>query len=161
MESMLSLLQIGADAIKRAGRGAVADAETPDVIGTISAIQRELAAIKKGLVAEATGPMVGEGYRLVERRSATRTYNTAAILAALDREGATLPPMAQALQSGAATVTWHWSKLKDMFEREGIDMRIAHREIEEDGDIEAPMVGEVWKSTFEAQPISPTEKEAS
>lgn len=129
---------------------------TPDAAGRIRKMETDLADIRRGLEAEASGPMEGTEYRIVTTRSATRTFNTGRIL--VDYANAEGSDLLLALwklrEEGALRITWLWSRLEKVFMQHDLELRKVGHELTplEDGDLDAPHVGEVWteKTTREA-----------
>jgi len=121
---------------------------TADVAGRVRKLERDLADFRRGLVAE-TGPQTGLEYRLVEARSASRTYNTAAILH--DHNPDLWAGLLNLKDEGAVRLSWQWSRLVKVF---GDELRVARHEIEDDGDLGGPHVGEVWASTVRLEGLT-------
>ncbi len=104
--------------------------------------------------------VTGTKYRTVTTRSCKRTYNTAAIMVGLARADE-LPEVTDpvealmwAIENKVATVKWGWRQLEKMAKGLGLPMRVVPREIADDGDIEAPWVGEDWKDKTTQEPIT-------
>ena len=116
-----------------------------DWLGRLDKIIRDLTQLKRTVMDELPGPVDGNEYRVVEQRKANRSYNTAAILADFDERGIGLRDL---LRRDAARLSWHWTGLKRAAESEDVDLTIAHHEIEDEGEMDGPLVGEVWKSYY-------------
>jgi hypothetical protein len=134
------------DAIERAAEELInrpipSDEEAVDMAGRLAYVIGKLNAYKRALLAEVSGPVTGSQYRTVTGRKASRSYNTASILSRFDAAGVSLHDLRAA---DAVRLNWRWSELKKTAYDSGVTLSIAPREIEDDGDVEAPMVGEVW-----------------
>jgi len=119
------------------------DAEAADWAGRLAKISRDVNEYKRGLLSEMSGPVSGSTYRVVESNSAERSYNTASILHRFAEQAWGLIDLVQA---GAVRLDWQWTKLQAAAREAKVDLLITHRELAEDGDIDAPMVGEIWKT---------------
>lgn len=124
------------------------DDELADIIGRLTAISRRVNDLKRGYMSEVSGPLVGADYKLTESRSASRSYNTAAILAAFDMQGYGLTELRKA---DAVRLSWRWTELKRAAYEAGVVMRIAPQEVSDDGDVEAPMIGETWQTDLRVE----------
>lgn len=128
------------------------DERVADIIGETRAIEVLLTEWRRGLVVEATAEgetVEGEGYRVTVGHKATRSYNTAGLLAAVN------PDTHQALRSlraaGAVELKWRWTQLRRFFASERLELRVVPREVGDDGDLDGPHVGEVWSDTATLQ----------
>lgn len=113
-----------------------------DLIGELGHIISKLNNYRRALLAE-TGEAEGERYRIVAGRKARRSYNTAALVAALG-----LKPI---LDADAARLTFRWTELRRLAMAEGITLSIAGREVSDYGDLEEPMVGEIWQDDYRVE----------
>lgn len=129
------------------------DVEVPDVVGRLAAISLKVNGLKRDLLAEVSEPSQGEHYQIVGFRKADRSYNTAAILA----EFADAPGggwgISELRKLDAVRLTWRWTELKRAVHEAGVGLRITSREIDDDGDMDAPMVGEVWSDDWQVKGI--------
>lgn len=127
----------------------VPESDTPDVVGRVQAAERKLSAWRRALLSESV-PTIGEDYKIEEKRSAERSYNTPRIFADLAM------PVLDVITAGAVDLTWKWTGLKNLFIREGIDMVVAQRELgSADQHLDAPHVGEVWRSRTSIAGLAP------
>lgn len=124
---------------------------TADYVGRLDAVIRSLQGHRKMVMSEVSGPTTGREYRIATSNRAVRSYNTAAIL---HRFGEKDWQLGDLIRSGAVKLGWQWTALNVAVRTAGVDMTIAQRELVEDGDIEAPMVGEVWKSDLRVEGVS-------
>lgn len=124
------------------------DEDVADFTGLIRAEEVRLADFRRLLLSE-TAPAEGKAYRVVESRSATRSYNTARILSDFMEDGSDmLTTMFELMRTGALKLEWKWTKLKGEFEKRDVSMVVASHEIDEDSaDLESPHVGEVWSTS--------------
>lgn len=116
-----------------------------DWLGRLDKIIRDLSQLKRTVLDELPGPVDGEEYRVVEQRKANRSYNTAAIHQAFASKGLDIFDL---IRQDAARLSWHWTGLKRAAESEDVDLTIAHHEIEDEGELGGPLVGEVWTSYY-------------
>ncbi len=124
--------------------------DDPDELGRIDKIIRDLSLIRKTSLAELSGPVTGSAYRVTEQRKAKRSYNTAAILVAFGKKD--LPLMAL-VHGDAVRLTWQWTKLRQMMHAADVDLVLTSREVENLGDADAPMIGEVWTSYYKIEGV--------
>lgn len=120
-----------------------AEGAEADWLGRVTAIIRTLNEKKLTVLDELPGPVDGDEYRVVEANTAKRSYNTAAILARFAAKGYDLTDL---IGMRAAQLEWRWTQLKRAAAQADVDLEIAHHEIEDFGEIEGPLVGEVWAS---------------
>lgn len=155
----------------------------PDASGRLRAVEITLAEVRRGwnaatLVAvkdpeNPLGPetfpaertlfgtvkprVVGTQYRTVTKRSAKRTYSTAAILkGAGDSEhfaGSPLEALMAMLREGAVRLDYVWGEFEKFCRRYGLPMRVVEGAITDDGDVTGPWVGEVWKETVSQEAV--------
>ena len=116
-----------------------------DWLGRLDKIIRDLNGLKRAVLDELPGPVDGDEYRVVEQRKATRSYNTAAILSRFAEKDVTLREL---IGRDAARLNWHWTGLKNASQAEDVNLTIAHHEIEDEGELDGPLVGEVWSSYY-------------
>ncbi len=116
-----------------------------DAVGRLAKIIRDLGTFKRGLMSEVSRPLIGVDYQLTEGRSAKRSYNSAAILSAFEDKGWGIGMLAS---DDVVRLGWQWTKLKAALTEADITLTIAAHEVEDLGDIDAPMVGEVWDTTY-------------
>lgn len=124
----------------------VADDQLADTVGDLRAAERVLADVRRMLMSELTGPVVGERAEVTESRSAKRSYNTSGLLSAFGGFDA-LPRL---VSQDVVRVSWQWSNLRRVAAAEDVTLSVASHEIE-DGDTEA-LIGEVWESKYEVKP---------
>jgi hypothetical protein len=128
----------------------VTDDQLVDTIGTIRAIETRLAAVRKSLTAEITGPQDGSDYRAVTNRKAVRSYNTNGILAAFGGD------LQRLLRADAVRLQWRWTQLERACNVGDVPLTKVFHEID-DGDPDA-MVGEVWTDDIRVEAIPATEQ---
>ncbi|HHH27368.1 MAG TPA: hypothetical protein ENK57_03320 [Polyangiaceae bacterium] len=120
------------------------DEHLPDLVAVLRRVETELAERRRGILAE-LDPNVdrldGERFTLEVPRRAVRSFNTAAIMTALQTAGVTL---LDAVAADAVRLTWRWTPLRRLFRDAGIEMRVAPREVSDLEGPDAPHVGEVW-----------------
>lgn len=116
-----------------------------DWLGRLDKVIRNLTELKRAVMAELAGPVRGSEYQVTEGRSASRSYNTAAILSAFGARGYELRDL---LAVDAVRLSWRWSELKKAAAMANVDLHIAHHEIDDQGEIDGPLVGEVWRSQY-------------
>jgi hypothetical protein len=136
------------------------DEEVPDLIANIDQAIGVLREVRSLLLAEVTGNVDGTDWRIVERRSARRSYNTGRLLGEFAAKMADDPePNPEAVLArtirhlsrvGALKLVWQWTALRREAERQDVTLTIASHEIE-DGDPDA-LVGEVWSSEMKVEP---------
>jgi hypothetical protein len=119
------------------------EGEEADWLGRLNKVIRDLNDKKRLVMDELPGPVEGDEYRIVEQNSAKRSYNTAAILHGFQSQGYDLHDL---LNMDAVRLSWRWTQLRKAAQMADVELRIAGHEIEDDGDIESPLVGEVWAS---------------
>lgn len=119
-----------------------------DWLGHVDKVIKDLRAKRADVVAELEGPVVGSEYQVTESRSARRSYNTASILSAFASKDWTLHNL---MAADAVRLSWRWTELKKAYHQAGLELGIAAREVPDDGDVEAPPVGEVWSSTYQVK----------
>lgn len=122
----------------------------PDELGRLDRAIRTLTAIKRSSLAELEEPKTGAEYRVVTTNAAKRSYNTAAIISRFDRKNWTLNDL---LREGAASLSWNWTKLRRVANLADLTLVIASHEVEDDGDIDGEMVGEVWQSSYRIEGV--------
>jgi len=124
--------------------------DDPDELGRIDKIIRDLTLIRKTSLAELERPVTGSAYRVTEQRKAKRSYNAAAIVASFAEVGWT---MGDLIQADAARHVWQYTNLKRAAVTANVELRIAHEEVENLGDIEDPQIGEVWSSYYKIEGV--------
>jgi hypothetical protein len=100
--------------------------------------------------------VVGRQWRTVTTRTAKRSYNTAAIIHGLVQHGAYQEPtlaLMGAIREGAAKVDWRWTQLQALARRLGLPLRTVDHAIPDDGDLDAPWVGESWQESVRQEPV--------
>ena len=128
------------------------DEFTAEAAGRVNKVARELQDVKRSWLAEA-GPVPptapSGGYEIKVVNKAARSFNTARIVHDLAQaDGLTYAQELDALiREGALRVVWAWQKVQKAFRGRNVSMVIAAHEIEDDGDLDAAHVGEVWTST--------------
>ncbi len=131
------------------GLTALATPENPgdvaDLLGEIRHLETLLAEWRRGLMAE-TEDAKGEEFEIVTRRKAKRSFNLSRILYDLGKAaGLDTFEMIMDLQTRKAlTLSVRWTDMKKAFEFFDVPLVTQSREIEDDGDLEAPHVGELW-----------------
>ena len=128
----------------------LSDAQIIDEVGELGALIKKLTAIKRALMSELPGPVRGDKYQLTEINEAKRTYNSAVILKSFAENEWTLQDL---IRADAVRLTWRWSQLNRAVRDARVMVTIAQREIDDDGDLDGPMVGEVWKTKQEVRGI--------
>lgn len=124
--------------------------ETPDTAGRTRAIETRLAGWRRSLVTELPETTKGDNYKVVVGRKGTRSYSVAPVMASLQEkypDDSAFQLLQRLLHSGAASLTFSWSKLERFFNNEDLVLRIASHEIVDDGDPDGPHVGVVWETT--------------
>jgi hypothetical protein len=121
--------------------------ETADYLGRLDKIIRTLAAHRRTIMSEVSGPTAGREYRITEERYCDRSYNTRLLLDAFARNGVMWTDL---VDEDALRLTWQWTALRNAAIRHDIGLRIAGHEIGED---EADFVGEVWRSRFKVEGV--------
>lgn len=128
-----------------------------DVVGEVQRLERRLTDFRRMLVSELPAGVEGDVYRVEERNSASRTYNTNGILAAFTGaiEEGPEQALSDLLMERAVELKWRWTQLQRAANKYDVTLTIAHHEIE-DGDPEA-LVGEVWKTvtSVKAKEVTP------
>lgn len=123
--------------------------DVADWLGRVDAVIRKLSGLKRTTMAELDRPVSGSAYRVTESNSAKRSYNSARIITAFAEKGWTVPDL---VNQDAVRLSWHWTGLKQAVRIADVDLHVAQHEVE-DGDLDAPMVGEVWKSKYQIEGI--------
>jgi len=116
-----------------------------DIAGRLGHVIGKLSAYKRALLSEVTEPTDGKEYRAAFSRSAKRSYNTAAILKSFDDAGVDLKALRAA---DVVRLQWRWTELKAEAYKAGVTLSIAPRELGDDGDLDEPMIGEVWEDSI-------------
>ena len=119
-----------------------------DWLGRLDKVLRKLRDKRKTVLDELDGPTAGEAYRVAENRSASRSYNTAGLLSSFADKGWTLQDLTRA---DAVRLSWRWTELKRAATQADVTLSVAQHEIGDDGDVDAPLVGEVWKSRYQVE----------
>ena len=101
-------------------------------------------------MSEVPGPLAGSEYRIASGNRAERSYNTAAILHRFAEKNWQLGDL---IRSGAVRLGWQWTALQAAARSAGVDMLITQRELVEDGDVDSPMVGEIWKTDLRVEGV--------
>lgn len=124
------------------------DGEVADLTGLVRAEEVRLADFRRLLLSESQ-PASGSAYKIVESRSAKRTYNTGRILSDFMAADDTdmLTTLFELMRSGALKLTWGWTKLKGEFEKRDVSMVTASHEIEDGANLDDPHIGEVWEKS--------------
>lgn len=160
-------------------------AEMPDAAGAVRDLERRLAELRhrwnEAQVEEAHDPeselgpptlehtafgtqkvqVVGRQYRTVTTRSAKRTYNTAAILHDMVEHGlfaGSMDALGFALRERLARVEWRWSDLTRYARTVGLPLRTVAHAIPDDGDLDAPHVGEEWRESIKQEAVESKEE---
>lgn len=131
---------------------APAEEKVADIVGEVRALEVRLGEWRRGLVKEATAEgesVEGSGYALAVGHKAKRTYNTTGILHAA-AQGRTLDvTLRDMIAEKAVRLEWLWQPrggggVPAYFVKRRLELRIVGGEVE-DGDLNAPHVGEVWE----------------
>jgi hypothetical protein len=146
MTEALGKLEAAAESL----RGLPPDEETADYLGRLDYVIRKLTDHKRSILAELPAAVTGDNYQVAETRSATRSYNTAAILSAFTEAGWDLHDLRK---RDAVRLTWRWTELRAAYNEAGATMKLAPREIEDDGDIDGAHIGEFWKSSMSIKAV--------
>lgn len=128
----------------------VPEEDTPDAAGRGRALENKLAGWRRGMVVELPSTTKGEKYKVVVGRKCDRSYSIAPVVTALgDKypDDNNFELLMRLITSQAVKLTWSWTYIKRMFEREDMELRIVSHEILDDGDPDGPHVGEVWTNT--------------
>lgn len=124
--------------------------EEADWLGHVDDLIRRLREKRAAVMSELDAPISGEAYRVTASRNAKRSYNTAAIMAHFADQGWALKDL---LEADACRLTWRWSELKRAAVQANVALSIAHHEVNDAGDIEEEMIGEVWASAFRVESV--------
>ena len=129
------------------------DSETADACGRLRFYERQLADLRRTLIAE-TGEQSGTDYEIVDRGTWKYSFNDQGILSDVMLR-CDVPPF-EALRmlrdAGAAVVTFKKSGLDTFYKSHRIGLHTVQGEAVEDGDAEAPRMGRVWKQRLSAEP---------
>lgn len=134
-----------------------------DLLGQTRSVEVLLAEWRRTLTAEQDEPAVGTHYRTEVVRKAVRSYSTAPILAAVaerDPKGGIFGALMRLRSEGAVKLSWSWTKLQRFLAANDIELTIANHEIDDDGDTDGPMVGQVWTETTRIVTNETSRKEA-
>lgn len=129
--------------------------EAADAFGAVRRAEVELAGWRRSLLSEQDEPVEGDGYRIIEDRKATRSYALTPIMRSMMDQDSTTDGyrvLRELLASGAVKLTFSWTKLGKLFARKGITLVTANHEIEDQGEIDGPHVGQVWSSNWRVVP---------
>lgn len=126
------------------------DSETADYIGRLDKVIRTLQGHRKTIMDELPGPVSGSEYRITEQRWADRSYNTAGLLSKFADRGLGINHL---VKLRAVELKWRWTEVKNLLYTSDIDLSIAPREIEDDGEVDGPLVGETWKSRYTVEGV--------
>ena len=121
---------------------APAEEKVADIVGEVRALEVRLGEWRRGLLVE-TPEGEGVNYRVTTGHKATRSYNTAAILYAIDGDPARALRTLRA--ADVVRLQWRWSQLQRFFASTGRDLVVTNHEITDSGEIDGPMVGQVWE----------------
>ena len=124
-----------------------AEGEEADYIGRLDKVIRTLQGHRRQIIDELPGPVTGREYRIVEERSAKRSYNTRRLFDVFAREGHNI---ADLIDRDVVRVDWQWTKLRNLAIAEDIGLRIAGHELTDD---EADHVGEVWRTPYKVEGV--------
>jgi len=119
-------------------------ANPADVVGDLQRAERVLRDVRLMLLSEVSEPQAGDDWRIVQARSAKRSYNTSGLLAAFGGFAA-LPGL---VAEDVVRVSWNWSKLRQAATREDIPLVVVGHEI---GDGDDALVGENWTSQWRVE----------
>jgi len=124
-----------------------ADDQIPDVVADLQAAEKTLAECRKMLMSEVSEPVAGTMFRIVESRSAKRSYNDSAILGAFWR-GDVNTTLHYLMGEDAVRLAWRWTELRALAAKDDVMLSIAHHEV---GDGDDALVGENWSSEFRVE----------
>ena len=149
LETKLDLLEMYPAAVKQAIMEAQSDTEMVDVLGTVASVTRRVNEQRRLATPEVVptsdeGELKGERHMVEVSRSATRSYNTAALMKTMQDGGMTLMDL---IEMNVVNLSWRWTELKNFAHRRGMDLRMSKDSVLELGDIDGPHVGEVWKDS--------------
>ena len=119
--------------------------DDPDELGKLDHLIRTLNKLKRISLDELPGPVSGSDYRVTEQNSAKRSYNTARLVDAFAREGYTLRDL---MTLDAVRLSWHWTELRRAATKYNVTLEIAAHEVEDEGDLDEAMIGEVWSTRY-------------
>jgi hypothetical protein len=131
------LLEAAADL----GEWPIPEEDSVDTVGLIRHVEKELAELRRRLVAEMDGTETGDHYQAYESRSAKRSYNTDGLLAAFGEGIADMYGLHKLIDAGAVRLQWQWTGLNRLADDYDVDLVIAKHEIA-DGDPDALVVRE-------------------
>lgn len=126
---------------------AVPDELVADVAGRVQHVERTLGSFRRNLLAEQDVETNGAEYGIRSGgRVATRTYNLGAIAYSLMEESgwSFMEALNELIDQGAVKLTFGWQRLQKVFQDHDVTLRVAHHEIEDDGDVDGAHVGETW-----------------
>lgn len=126
------------------------DEQIIDLVGLLGGVIAKLSTVKRSLMSELPGPVRGDMYQLVESNTASRTYNSAVILKSFAEQDWTIQDL---IRADAVRLSWHWTGLQRAVRQARVMMTVAQQELEDLGDLDGPMVGEVWKSKQEVKGV--------
>lgn len=147
MTEALDQLRAAAESLLRA---MPAEEETADYLGELDHVIRRLTDHKRAILSELPRPVRGSAYSVNETRKGVRSYNTAAIISRFAAQGVSLNEL---VRNDVARISWQWTNLQRAAQDADVDMHLTHREIEDNGEVDGPMVGEVWKRSYEVKPL--------
>ena len=125
------------------------DDQTADYIGRLDKVIRTLQGHRKLIMDELPGPVSGENYRIIEERSAERSYNTRLLLQDFEEAGWTLPDL---VADDVVRLSWQWTKMRNLASSADVGLRIVGHELEPLTG-EAAHLGEVWKSRYKVEGV--------
>ena len=139
------------------------DATAVDMAGELRSVANRVTAMARNIESEIPDDAVIAGSRWQTKvgRSASRTYNESAILAALSTAYGTTSigdVLHAAANDGAIKLSWSWTAIRKLFDQLNIPLTTVPHEVGDgqvetsvDGEVVVPHVGEVWKwrTTFE------------
>lgn len=131
-------------------RSMPSDEETADYLGRLDFVIRKLTDHKRAVLSETPGPIAGKDYRVIESRYADRSYNTAGLLYSFATQQVAVQDL---VRSGVVRLSWQWTKLTRALTDAGLKLTTIPREIEDLGQIDGPLVGEVWKSRLSIEAV--------
>jgi hypothetical protein len=120
-----------------------------DAVGRLRTVRDRLSKVIAGLEAEMDPSSVGDEYRQVEQRRAKRSYNTARLIDAFGEAGLS---MQQLIRDDVLRLSWQWTPLRRVASQAGVTLAITPNEVLDDGDLDGPMVGEVWSTSYKVEP---------
>lgn len=112
-----------------------------DIVGRLRFAGRRVNGLARGLETEIEPGTEGDEYKATTGRKARRTYNTGRLIDAFANAGVSFMGL---VRDDVIRIGWQWSNLRKAASTYGVTLAITPNEIDDDGDLDGPMVGEVW-----------------